>query len=62
MPPDRRAAILKLIAELDQHVAESESLASNELLDPEERQAAGVCAEFYRRAAVRAERLLERVG
>ena len=61
-PSQRRTEIIRLIAEIDQDIREAESLLSSELLDPEERQAAGVWAEFYRRAAVRAERLLERVG
>jgi hypothetical protein len=60
-PSQRRTEIIRLLARIDQDIREAESLLSSELLDPEERQAAGVCAEFYRRSAVRAERLLERV-
>jgi hypothetical protein len=58
----RQAAILKLIAQIDQDIAEARSLSHNQLLSREERRYARASLAFYRSAAKHAERLLGRGG
>jgi hypothetical protein len=55
---DRRARLLALLARLDQGIREAESLASDPLLDPDERRYAAVHLDFRRKAVERVEAML----
>jgi hypothetical protein len=58
----RRAAILKLIAEIDQNIAESRALAHSPELSRAERRSVRGWLAFYKSAVRQAVRLLKRVG
>jgi len=59
-PLERRTAILKLIAEIDQDIAEARELASDESLPLAERTEAVTWLAFYESAAQHTETLLRK--
>jgi len=61
-PSQRRAEIVKLLAEIDQDIREAESIASDRSLPWRERREAKLDLDFFRVSAERVEGLLERVG
>lgn len=59
-PTERRAACLKLLAHLDQQIAECESLWA-EILADDERECVAVNLEYRLKSRERVEELLERI-
>lgn len=55
---DRRAACLRLLAEIDQLIAECEDLAAQPVLADDEREYLAVHLQFRRHARERVERML----
>jgi hypothetical protein len=60
-PSERRTACIRLLAHIDQQIAEAEALASDESLDADERRFAKVQLDFRRRAVERVEAMLGEV-
>jgi hypothetical protein len=56
---DDRTTLIRLIAEIDQRIAEAESLANNRSLDDGERKSAAALLDFRRNAVQRVERMLK---
>lgn len=61
-PAERRAACLRLLAEIDQLIAECEDLASQPVLADDEREYLAVHLKLPRDARERVERILDQVN
>jgi hypothetical protein len=57
-PSERHTRLIRLLAHIDQQIAEAESLASDASLDADERERAGAQLSFQRRAVERVEAML----
>jgi hypothetical protein len=58
LPTERRAKLIRLLATIDQQIAEMESLASDAELTESERRYATAQLDFQRRAVKRVEAML----
>ena len=61
-PAERRLAMIRLLAQIDQRIADAESLAADARLNHEERQSAAAALSFRRRAVERIETMLAELG
>jgi hypothetical protein len=57
--PNRRPQLLKLLSEIEQNIAEAESILAEAELTPDDRKWARAQLEFFRRSLARVERMLE---
>lgn len=58
-PAEKRTAAIKLLARIDQVIAETEDLAAEPVLSYDEEEYLAVQLDFQRRARARVERIIE---
>ena len=57
-PAARRTTLIRLLAQIDQQISETESFATSTMLDPDEREYAAAQLNFRRKSVEWVERML----